>query len=153
MVFERGNRNSVLKAANTICSNKQFHVQKHLRGDVQPDFPFKILLLTAEISIALKATRIKLMGNAENFSKQPSSFTSFITTTLGSSSSRHVPLYLGSVSETNFHQRQGRRLITVHTTFVKGPQGEKEGENRSLLALPPKQFVFVSVEISMMTAN
>lgn len=106
MVFERGNRNSVLKAANTICSNKQIHVQKHLRGDVQPDFRFKILLLTAEISIALKATRIKLMGNAANFSKQPSSFTSFITTTLGSSSSRHVPLYFGSVSETNFHQRQ-----------------------------------------------
>lgn len=72
-------------------------------------------------------------------------------TALSFSSSRHAPLHLGSVSGTNFHQRQGRRLIAVHISFVKGPQGEEEGEDSSLLALPPKQFV--SVEISTMTAN
>ena len=153
MVFERGNRNSALKAANTICSNKQIEVQEQLSGDIQPDFSLKHLLLTAEKLIALKATRIKLMGNAANFSKQPSSFTSFSPTALSSCSSRHAPLHLGSASATNFHQRQGRRLITVHMSFVKGPQGQEEGEDSSLLALPPKQFVFVSVEISMMTAH
>lgn len=79
MVFERGNRNSTLKAANTICSNKQIQVQEQLSGDTQPDFPLKHLLLTAEKLIALEATRTKLMGNAANFSEQPSSFASFIT--------------------------------------------------------------------------
>lgn len=79
MVFERGNGNSALEAANTICSNKQIQVQEQLSCDIQPDFPLKHLLSTAEKSIALTATRIKLMGNAANFSKQPSSFASFIT--------------------------------------------------------------------------
>lgn len=85
------------------------------------------------------------MGNAANFSKQPSSFASFITY------SPQLFQFQGSASGTNFHQRQGRRLIAVHISFVKGPQGEEEGEDSSLLALPPKQFV--SVEISTMTAN
>lgn len=74
-------------------------------------------------------------------------------TALGSPSTRHAPLHLGSASGTNFHERQGRRLITVHISFAKGPQGEEEGEDSSLLAPPPKHFVFVSVEISLMTAN
>lgn len=72
---------------------------------------------------------------------------------LSSPSSRHAPLHLGSASGTNFHQRQGKRLITVHISFVKGPRGEEEGKDGSSLALPPKQFVCVSVEISTMTAN
>lgn len=79
MVFERANRNSAFKAANTICSNKQIQAQEQLSGDIQPIFSLKHLLLTAKKLIALKATRIKLMGNAANFSKQPSSFASFIT--------------------------------------------------------------------------
>lgn len=153
MVFEKGSRNSVLKAANTICSNKQTGVQEQLSDDIQPYFPLKHQLLTAEKSMALKAARIKLMGNAAHFSQLPSSFASFITHSLSSSSSSLAPLLLGSASRTNFHRWQGKRLITVHISFVKGPQGEEEGEESFLLALPLKQFVFVSVEMSMMTAS
>lgn len=72
MVFEKGSRNSVLKAANTICSNKQIGVQEQLSDDIQPYFPLKHQLLTAEKSMALKAARIKLMGNATHFSQLPS---------------------------------------------------------------------------------
>lgn len=62
MVFEKGSRNSVLKAANTICSNKQTGVQEQLGGDTQSYFPLNHQLLTAGKSMALKAARIKLMG-------------------------------------------------------------------------------------------
>lgn len=41
----------------------------------------------------------------------------------------------------------------MHIAFVRGPRGEEKREDSSLLALPPKQFVFVSVEITTMTAN
>lgn len=62
MDFEKGSRNSVLKAANTICSNKQTGVQEQLSGDIQSYFPLKHQLLTVEKSMALRAARIKVMG-------------------------------------------------------------------------------------------
>lgn len=94
----------MLKAANTICSNKQTGVQEQLSGDIQPYFPLKHQLLTAEKLMALRAARIQLMGNAAAFSQQPSSFAPFITYSLSSSSSSLTPLLLGSASRTNFHQ-------------------------------------------------
>lgn len=61
MVFEKGSRSSVLKAANTICSNKQTGVQEQLSGDIQPYFPLKHQLLKAEKSIS-KGSWDHLMG-------------------------------------------------------------------------------------------
>lgn len=86
MAFERGNRNSALKAANTICSNKETYAQEQLSGGIQPSFPLQHLLLTAEKSIALKATTIKLMGNVQTAPNSSSHSRSLSPTALSSSS-------------------------------------------------------------------